>query len=190
MVENGDAPERKVALAVNWRRGLRRIFWVIAGVWWIGSAAVLAMNVPSAPSRADFEPRCIPSFWREREERNACGVQPRNVPPIAAFLRRTGEREEADARRAWEERANVYASCIAAAELAADARIARCVEERDSEAGQRQVDRAHTRALTLWGGQIALAVGLLVAIPFLVGALFYAGSRLIVWVRDGFLASS
>jgi len=190
MVENGDSPESKGALAVNWRRGLRRIFWVVAVVWWIGSAAVLAANVPPVPSRAEFEPQCVPSFWREREERNACGLQPRFVPPISSFLARAGEQEEADARRSWEERANVYASCIASAELAASARIERCEEERGSAEGQQQIDRAHTSALTLWGGQMALAIALLVGAPFLAGALFLAFSRLIVWIRDGFLVSS
>lgn len=186
MIENNDPPESERAAKINWQRGLRRIFWVVAGIWWIGSAAVLATNVPSAPSRAEFEPQCVPSFWREREERNACGIQPR----FPIFLRRAGQREEADARRAWEERSNVYASCIASAELAADARITRCEEERDSVEGQRQIDRAHTQALAQWAGGIALGVALLAAIPFVAAALFIAFSRLIRWVRDGFLSST
>lgn len=185
MIEN-DTPQGETAAAVNWRRGLRRIFWVVAGVWWIGSAAVLTMNVPPAPSRAEFAPQCAPSFWQEREQRSACGIQPRS---LSAFFGPAGERERAEARRDWEQQSNVYASCIASADLAAAASIERCQEDRDSAEGQRQIDRAHTGAVTLWAGQIAMALAALAAIPFLAGALLLALSRLVGWIRDGFIAS-
>lgn len=176
---------------VNWRRGLRRVFWTASVVWWVGAAGWIAANAPSTPRRSEFEPQCFGSL-NDRVAQLDCGSQPFYQPPHLSLIEPDADREqiEHDARRAWEQRRNEHTSCIAAADLAASARIRECDERQNSAVGQRAISEAHRQGLWGWTVQLLLAVAVAGAIPFLLATLLFSLWRLGRWVREGFRAQT
>ncbi len=188
---DGDAPqEQGPTKRINWRRGFGRVFWISTAAWWLCAVAWLVANASRPPAREEFEPRCYGAL-SEGEWHLSCGSRPQHPSPIGAFTAPGVERQrsEDDARRAWEESLNVYASCVAANDVAAIARVRACEERRDSYVGQREIGDAHRTGILLWAAQLLLAIAVIAAVPFALGGLFIALFRLARWVRDGFRPS-
>jgi hypothetical protein len=176
---------------VNWRRGFRRIFWIVSAAWWIGAAVWLASNITPMPTRDEFEPRCYPS-WSDDAARRTCGSAPQYQPSLGALLEPGANRQslEREARSDWDRRRNEHASCVAAADLAELTRRAECEARRDGPDGQRAITEAHQKGVLSWSGQILLAAAVLAIVPFVLAALLLGLSRMLRWVRDGFRPST
>lgn len=186
MVDDTGSPEGGNRLArVNWVRGLRRIFWLVSAVWWVAGAALIASNAPSIPRRDQFVPACRGS-WRDEL---TCPDPTRfSAYPNLTF---PGARRRPHEVRAEEERQlNTYASCVAATELAAAARVRDCQARRDSPAGQREINAAHSQAMSEWTVELVAAAAIVAVIPFLLVLCVAMLWRLGVWVRDGFRPSA
>lgn len=188
MTTSGEPPaEESTSRPTNWRKGFRRVFWLVSGVWWLGCVVWLFGNAPSPPARYEFVSSCRPS-WQHGESMRACGQPPEYATPYLALVRPGANRADVErqARQAWEQSRNTHAACVASATLAIRREVAECRQVQESPQGQREIDERHRRGLLAWGGNIALASGVLAAAPFLLGLLAIFLWRVGRWISDGF----
>jgi hypothetical protein len=190
MTTSGEPPaEGHASKSVNWRRGMRRVFWLLSVAWWLGCVVWLLGNVPAPPARQEFVSSCAPS-WQDRERRRECGQPQEYTTPYLALARPGANSADVErqARQVWAEGRNTHAACVASVDLAIRREVAECRQEQESPVGQREVDERHRRSLFAWGGNLALASGALATVPFLIGLLAICLWKIGRWIREGFRA--
>ncbi len=181
-------------VSLNWKRGLRRVFWLSAAIWWAAATYLISVSVSPFPARDDFVPSCSfplgevvyepPSLLvdcppsQQGEQQQAVTRLPGGLPDLNEALCR-GATTQA-------ERDREYAEAQAAAELERAQRTQRCQAERVSPEGQRDIEEKHQEAVRFWQLGLAGMVAAALAIPVLVALVFFLLWRIGLWVWRGF----